>query len=175
LKHTYKALTLTLALSLFTAGCTQNPAMTAFHEEMKGFYESLFAVTSSLNAIDPVSETAASELLVQVDQMEALFQTLAAIEVPDDFEDQFGNIEELADEAAEYMVEASDLYHEVYEDEGIDESVLMTADEYYSRAMKRVNYIAQYLQGHVPEGSNITVIENTDEPDWTGGDLPAQE
>jgi len=72
-------------------------------------------------------------------------------------------------------VEASDLYHEVYEDEGIDESVLMTADEYYSRAMKRVNYIAQYLQGHVPEGSNITVIENTDEPDWTGGDLPAQE
>lgn len=175
MKHKYKVLYLTIVLSLFTSGCAQNPAMAAFHEDMNGFYESLYTVTSSLNAIDPDAETAASELLVQVDQLETLFHDLAAIEVPDDFEDQFGNIEELADEAAEYMVEASDLYHEVYEDDGIDESVLMAADEYYSRAMKRVNYIAQYLQGHVPEGSNITVIENTDEPDWTGGDLPAQE
>ena len=38
--------------------------------------------------------------------------------VPDDYEDQFGNIEELADEAAEYMTEADALYHEAFEDFG---------------------------------------------------------
>ena len=124
-----------------------------------------------MNSIDPASDTAVNQLLSQLDQIDMLFQQLAAIEVPDDFEDQFGNIEELADEAADYMTEADSLYHEAYAEERLDESLLMAADENYSRAMKRVNYIAQLLQGQIPEGDNITVIEADDEPDWTGGDL----
>ena len=124
-----------------------------------------------MNSIDPASDTAVNQLLSQLDQIDMLFQQLAAIEVPDDFEDQFGNIEELADEAADSMTEADSLYHEAYAEERLDESLLMAADENYSRAMKRVNYIAQLLQGQIPEGDNITVIEADDEPDWTGGDL----
>ena len=69
------------------------------------------------------------------------------------------------------MTEAGSLYHEAYEQASLDESLLMAAEENYSRAMKRVNYIAQLLQGQMPEGDNITVIESDDDPDWTGGDL----
>ena len=166
-----KIIPIFLAAVLLFSGCGQNTALTAFHEDMNGFYESLSAAADAIEAIDPASETAVNELLAQLDQMDSLFQSLASIEVPDDYEDQFGNIEELADQASEYMTETGVLYKEAYEQDTPDSSLLLAAEESYSRAMKRVNYIAQLLQGQVPEGENITVIENEDEPDWTGGDL----
>lgn len=171
MKKIHKTLPVIIATAFALTGCGKDAALTAFHEDMNGFYESLYASAGALGAIDPASETAADEMLSQMDQMESIFQELAAIEVPDDYEDQFGNIEELADEAAEYMTEAGALYHEAYEETSLDDSLLMAADENYSRAMKRVNYIAQLLQGRIPEGDNITVIHTDDEPDWTGGDL----
>ena len=164
---------LLLSASVLFAGCAKDAGLTVFHDEMNGFYEALYASANRLNSIDPSGESATQDLLNQLDQIEVLFNGLASIEVPDDYEDQFGNIEELADEAAAYMTEADTLYHEAFEDQRVDESILMAADENYSRAMKRVNYIAQLLQGHIPEGDNITVIQAEDEPDWTGGDLPA--
>lgn len=171
MKIRHKIVPALLLGALLLAGCGKDAALTAFHDDMNGFYESLSAAASALEGIDPSSETAADQLLSQLDQMDVLFQDLAAIEVPADYEDQFGNIEELADEAASYMTEAGSLYHEAYEQASLDESLLMAAEENYSRAMKRVNYIAQLLQGQMPEGDNITVIESDDDPDWTGGDL----
>ena len=175
MRRSYQYVSLLVFLVVSLSGCGKNAALTTFYNDMNGFYESLYAASNTMNAIDPASETAHNELLGQLDQIDGLFQQLASIEVPDDYEDQFGNIEELADEAAEYMTEADSLYHEAYAEERLDESLLMAADENYSRAMKRVNYIAHLLQGKIPEGDNITVIEADDEPDWTGGDLPQSE
>ena len=160
-----------LVMAMLLSGCGEDAALSTFHEDMNGFYESLSTSASALESIDPSSETAQNDLLSLPDQMDAHFKTLAAIEVPDEYEEQFGSIEELSDEASEYMTQASELYHEAYGQDSLDESLLMAADENYARAMKRVNYIAQYLQGQVPEGENITVIPSDDEPDWTGGDL----
>jgi len=159
-----------LLMAVILCGCREDAEMSAFYDHMDSFYESLSQTTSSLEAINPSSETAVDEVLIKLDELEQLFVDLSEINVPEKFEEQFGNVEELADQALEYMQEAKDVYEEAYSAKKPDESMAEAAEEYYSRAMKRVNYIAQFLQGQVPEGADITVVHTEEEPDWTGGE-----
>ena len=69
-----------------------------------------------------------------------------------------GNVDELADDAAAYMEEASRLYRIALEDGGAGGPALNAARENYTRAMEQVNYIAVLLQGRIPEGEGVTVI-----------------
>ncbi len=140
---------------LWLAGCRKDAALTTFHDEMDSFYESLSAATGQLEAIDPASESAADDLLDVLASMDQLFQEMAAISVPE----EFANVEDLADEASLYMTEASALYAEAYADGLYDESIGQAAGENYTRAMKRVNYIAILLQGRIPEDEGVTVVE----------------
>lgn len=153
---------------LLLSGCGSNQELDTFHEEMDDFYDSLSTAVNVLENIDPNSESAVDNLLSQLDDMSALFDELAAIEAPTPFE----NIEGIAAEAAEYMTEANALYHEAYADGGYDDSIGEAAGENYSRAMKRINYIAVLLQGRYPEDENVTIVPESDEPDWNGGEEP---
>lgn len=153
---------------LLLSGCGNNQDLDVFHDEMDDFYDSLSAAVNVLENIDPDSESAVEDMLSQLDTMSSLFDELAAIEAPDPFE----NIEEIADEAAEYMAEASVLYHEAYADGSYDDAIGDAANENYSRAMKRVNYIAILLQGRYPEDENVIIVPESDEPDWNGGEEP---
>ncbi len=155
------------------SGCGSDQAMVAFHDEMDGFYTSLSALVNDLESIDADSDTAVDEMLSDLDEMNVLFEQLAAIEVPAKMEEHFGNVAELADQASEYMAGADQLYHEAYAEGGYDESIAQAAWENYNRAMKRVNYIAILLQGRIPEDDNITVITEENEPDWNGGETAA--
>lgn len=155
------------------SGCGSDPAIDAFHDEMDRFYSSLSESVNGLEAIDTESGAAIEEMLSELDEMNVLFEQLAAIEVPDKLEEHFGNVAELADQAWEYMAEADRLYHEVYANDSYDQSVADAAWENYNRAMKRVNYIAILLQGRIPEDDNITVITQENEPDWNGGETAA--
>lgn len=157
--------------ALLLAGCGENPDLTIFHDEMDDFYHSLSISVDALENIDPSSETAVSEMLTQLDTMTTLFDGLASIEVPELFE----NVEEPADEAAEYMAQADALYHEAYADGGYDEAIAQAAIENYSRAMQRVNYIAILLQRRYPDDENVTVVSEPDEPDWNGGEPQVSE
>ncbi len=151
---------------LLLAGCGGgNQELDTFHDEMDGFYDSLSTAVVTLENIDPQSDTAVTDMLAQLDSMEVLFDSLAAMEYPDPFE----NIQDTAIEASEYMGEAARLYHEAYA-EGYDDAIAEAAGENYSRAMKRINYVAILLQGRYPEDDNVIVVSEPDEPDWTGGE-----
>lgn len=148
-------LLLSLFLSLIT-GCDKDKKLSAFEENMTTFKDNITGISETMDAIDPQSENAVFELISCLDSMNEEFQFLAEIEVPN----KFASIESLADEAATYMSEANALYHQYY-DEGTtyDETVKETAEENYSRAMKRITYISELLQGKIPEDADISVTE----------------
>lgn len=156
---------------LFLAGCGDDPKLTQFHSEMDGFYEFLSASVNVLENIDPASESAVDDMIAQLDSLSLLFEELANIEVPEEFE----NIEELADEASEYMTEADLLYREAYAENGYDDAVAEAAVENYNRAMKRINYIAILLQGRYPEGEDVIIVTEEETVNWDGGEeAPAE-
>lgn len=160
-------LILTVCL-LLLSGCGGNQQLDTFHDEMDSFYDSLSATVNILENIDPLSETAVDDMLTQLDDMTVLFSGLAAMEYPE----PFANIQDTAISAAEYMSEADRLYHEAYAEE-YDSALAEAAGENYSRAMKRINYIAILLQGRYPEDENVIIVSEPDEPDWTGGETAA--
>ena len=90
--------------------------------------------------------------------MSVQFEKLAELEVPE----EFISIEELADDASDYMNEAVRLYSEAYEEDYVSDSLIQAAIENYDSAMKRINYIAILLQGEIPEGATIVEGEGNE-------------
>lgn len=147
-----------LMLTIFLLpGCgKKDEALDTYKANMDAFYEILVQRSDNINNIDTTeSDKAIEELLENLDALETLFDSLAELEVPS----HFGSAEELADDAADYMKEAVALYHKAYEgdEEGIDQDAMDAAYENYTRAMKRIEYIADILKGEIPEGDDIIV------------------
>ena len=155
-------LALFLCMSMIT-GCGEKEELTTFKEEMKDFYTEVSAIESSINAIDEQAEDAVSALLIQLEQMSTQFQQLAELEVPE----EFISVEDLADDAADYMYEAVRLYGEAYEEDYVSDSLIQAAAENYESAMKRINYIAVLLQGEIPEGATVIEEEGTEFEPYT--------
>lgn len=144
---------LCLGMLLFT-GCGEREELTVFKENMNSFYEEVSAIESNIQNIDENSEDAVTTLLINMEQMAVQFQQLSELEVPT----EFISVEDLADDAYEYMAEAVRLYEEAYEEDYVSDPLIQAASENYSSAMRRINYIALLLQGEIPEGA--TVIED---------------
>jgi hypothetical protein len=119
---------------------------------MTKFYDELSKYDSEINAIDPESATAKSDLLDVLDEMEGSYNRMAALEIPD----EISGIAEISVEAAEYMEKANEIYHMAYDNE-FDEDSEMLASQYYQRANDRALIILQVLHGEVPEGEGISV------------------
>ena len=148
-----------LLVSMFVfTGCGEKEELTAFENDMKNFYDEVSAIESAISQIDASSETAVDNLLVNMEEMAACFQTLANIEVPM----EFISIEELADDASAYMDEAVRLYSEAYEEDYVSDALVQAATENYESAMKRINYIAVLLQGEIPEGATVVEGDGTE-------------
>lgn len=155
-KHT---LIISLLLSMiFLTGCGEKEELTTFKEEMNHFYTEVSSIESAINSIDEQSENAVSTLLINLEQMSVQFQQLAELEVPE----EFISIEELADDAADYMYEAVRLYGEAYEEDYVSDSLIQAAAENYESAMKRINYIAVLLQGEIPEDAIVVEEDGTE-------------
>lgn len=152
----FKRYTLIVSLLLcmvFLAGCGEKEELTIFKEEMNQFYEEVSSIESNIASIDESSEDAVEILLGYLEQMSVQFQQLAEMDVPP----EFISIEDLADDAYDYMKEAVRLYEEAYEEDYISDPLIQAASENYASAMRRINYIALLLQGEIPEGA--TVVE----------------
>lgn len=134
---------------LVLTACGEDKKLTVFKENMDQFYTEISAIEESISSIDEQSEDAVASLLIQMEQMAEQFQRLADMEVPE----EFISVEELADDAADYMGEAVRLYEEAYEEDYVSDSLIQAAADNYASAMKRVNYIAYLLQDKIPEGS----------------------
>ena len=112
-------------LLMISAGCGQKDDLEAYKTNMNQFFENMKIFDSSINSIDPQSETAPSELLTLLDSMEKSFTQMASLEVPDGFP----GVEQLADEASEYMTEAVSCYHQAFEGESYDAAMADVAKQ----------------------------------------------
>lgn len=153
MRKKYMLMIAAFACMLVFTGCGEKEELTVFKEQMSDFYTEVSALETEIASIDEGSENAVSTLLINLEQMNSLFQQLAELSVPA----EFISVEDLAEDAASYMHEAARLYGEAYEEDYVSDSLIQAATENYESAMKRINYIAVILQGEIPEGA--TVIE----------------
>ena len=122
-----------LAISMILCGCGEDPELTKFKKDFEDFCINLSALDTSINNIDAQSETATDELLKYIDQLEDEFADLAEM----DFPEEFDYLEEVADQASEYMTEAANSYHTAYEGDSFQENYSDYAYKNYKRAYKR--------------------------------------
>ncbi len=143
-----------MAVSMLS-GCGKkatDPALEEYKASMTQFYDQLTFYDNSINAIDPESDGAKTELLGYLDQMNETYKTMAAATIPD----EFSGISDIALEAADYMDKANEFYHQAYDNEFDNDSEALAA-QYYQRANNRALVILQVLHGEVPEGEGISV------------------
>ena len=158
-----------IAAMLFTlslVGCKRDAALDTYKENMEEYFSEAARLNGEMNAIDISEaengeelEAAYSQLLGYMDELNTLTAQMAEYEVPEQFE----LTESLADEAAENMQSAVELYHRLYEEEEYSEGVADAAFEYYERANKRIEYIRAILQGNIPEELEIVYEDETQE------------
>lgn len=153
-------LAVVLAALPFLSGCGKSGELDDYYAAMDAFAVQADQDFEALSQVDPDSATAVEDLLMAMDQLAASFETLAGIPVPR----QFSTLENLADEASSYMTEAASLYREAYADGQYAENVAATAQENYDRAVKRMEYISQILQGEMPTDDSITITTENDAP-----------
>ena len=146
-----------MSMLVFT-GCGEKEELTVYEENMKNFYAEISEIENAIAEIDESSENAVNTLLINMEEMAACFQTLANMDVPE----EFISIEELADDASAYMDEAVRLYSEAYEEDYVSDALVQAATENYESAMKRINYIAVLLQGEIPEGATVVEGDGTE-------------
>ncbi len=153
---------LSLLFVLCVTGCGKDKKLTEYEEKMSDFFSNISELNDNMNAIDTTDPVAAQkELLTYLDALEDEFNSLASLEVPK----EFASVESLADEAAENMTNAVATYHQVFESDSYDAALADVADEYYSRANIRLQYIISILHGELPEGDNVTITTENDTPD----------
>ncbi len=142
-----------LCLCFFTA-CS-NPELEQYNNDMSLFCENMSGLKESMEAIDTNSDSSTDEMLSLLNDMEAEFKFLSEMNVPK----EFASNKELGYEAYEYMKAAVRMYTDYYSGSEPNDSILDAANENYSRAMKRVNYISLLLQGEMPTDDDISVTE----------------
>lgn len=152
-----------LTASILTA-CGQDPAITAFKEDIDTFCTTISEIDTSINNIDAESENAASELLEYLDDLEISFQEFAELNFPEEFD----YLENIADESSSYMTEAVKTYHDVYSSGHYDTNKADYAKENYSRAYKRVQIIITFLHGEEPEDIDLTIVSGEEESAFNG-------
>lgn len=146
-KHKLKGkFLLPAVILLILTGCGKNEELEIYKANMDQFFENIRIIDSSINAIDPNSETSTAELLSLLDSMDTSFAQMAALEVPEGFP----GVDELADDASAYMSEAVSYYHQVYEGE-FDAAVADAAYQNYEQANIRFQYIVSIIHGNIPE------------------------
>lgn len=141
-----------LAAVLLTA-CGEDSALTRFRKSIDDFCTKISEIDTSINNIDAESETAASDLLAYLDDLDLVFQSFSEL----DFPEEFDYLEELADESSEYMTEAVKSYHEAFGNTSFDEQTAEYARQNYSRAYKRVQIIISFLHGEEPLDPDLTI------------------
>lgn len=161
-------------LLLFLTGCNkQDPVLENYKANMNQFFENIRVFDSSIDAIDPESDTAAAQLLSLLDAMDTSFAQMASLEVPE----SFPGVSELAQEASSYMTEAVSYFHQAYEGDSFDAVLEDVARQNYERANLRLQYIVSILHGDIPEEIYI-YDDETESEDGTGAsdgtDAPAE-
>jgi hypothetical protein len=141
-------LTLITSVMLIMIGCSNEDPFTVYQRNMESYLTQITYYNDAINAIDPESDNAVAELLQNLTGIAETIREMARFDVPP----SFPGVAELADQADELMVEALQLFHEAFAGDFYDDNIGNAANEYYQRANLRLRYIAEILQGNMPEG-----------------------
>lgn len=136
---------------ILMTGCGKDPELTRFKTNFDNFCTNVSTLDASINNIDPNADNSVNKLLKYIRQMDEQFNAMANLDFPEDFD----YLEDLADEAAEYMTEAADAYDKAFSDEGYDEAMNEYAYKNYKRAYKRLQIILIYLHGEEPTEADL--------------------
>ena len=131
-KRKFKIVDVVFCMSFFMVltimtGCGKkgDSALSAYKASMSEFYDKLAQYDSSINSINPDSDSAKEELLGYLDEMNEAYKAMGDLEVPN----EFSGIAEIASEAKDYMQMANECYHKAYDNE-FDEESLSLASQY---------------------------------------------
>ena len=144
--------TAALILVMLTA-CGEDPELADFRRNIDVFCTKVSEIDTSINSIDAQSDSATSELLSYLDELDLAFQSFADL----DFPEEFDYLEELADESSKYMTEAVSSYHTAYGNDAYDQYAAEYAKQNYSRAYKRVQIIITFLHGEEPDDADLKI------------------
>lgn len=143
-------ITLLLTLSLTFSACGRNTEeIVAFQNKLNTVVLKMENLNSKLNAIDPTATDAVENTIEDLATLNEAFKELAGIQVTDE---NHLYITELADEGADYMAHAYELFQKAYTKTSFDEDNAALAYQYLERATKRVRVIVTMLHGEIPEG-----------------------
>lgn len=169
-KHKVKVkLFLLSTLAFILTACGKNDELENYKANMNQFFENIRIIDSSINAIDPNSETSTAELLALLDSMDTSFAQMAALEVPEGFP----GVDELASDASAYMSEAVSYYHQAYDGE-YDAAYESVAYQNYEQANIRFQYIVSIIHGNIPE-EIFTYDDGEETEDVENGDVGDEE
>lgn len=152
MKNKVRLLITGFLLSVILTACGEDPELTQFRNSIESFCTEISQIDTAINSIDASSENAVTELLSCLDDLEDAFQEFAEL----DFPEEFDYLEEIADQAGDYMTTAVSSYHEAYGD-FYDEYTAAYASENYSRAYKRIQIIITFLHGETPEDVDLQI------------------
>ncbi len=140
-----------LMIALLLTGCGEDPELARFKVNFENFCINLSTLDTAINNIDVKSDKASDQLISYIDQMDQQFQALASL----DFPEKFKYLEELSDEASDYMSKAAEAYTKAYANDTFDESMNDYAYKNYKRAYKRIQLILIYLHGEEPQDEDL--------------------
>lgn len=148
----YKSVLLLIAMLAFCqlAACGKaktDQELVGFLSNMDTFYQKISEKNKAINAISPSDSDSSTQLLTVLDEMKEDFIWLDSIPVPE----EYGAVDQFANEAMQYMNEAVKLYHQAFAGDSNYENILVAAKENYRRANLRVSYMSDILQGKEPE------------------------
>ena len=146
-----------LCIALLSS-CGKDPKLEAFKSDIDNFCNNLVRINEEINGIDPEKTNAPTELLAKLDELNGHFESFANY----DFPEEFDYLEDLADEALEYMNTAVTSYHDAYSNGSYNEYTAEYAYQNYERAYKRIRIILDFIQGEEPEGDDISIQYTTE-------------
>ena len=152
-------LSLTTCLTLM-AGCgssEENKELSEYKDSMESFFSTLEEIDTEINEIDPEADDSLESLYTEFDKLIETYSDLAALTAPTEgAPETFAYIDDLADQAYDYMVQADDYLNQSFDESSYNETTLNAALECYDRANKRVGYIIDLLHGELPQDETIT-------------------
>ena len=127
---------------LTLAGCgKKDKELAEYKTKVETFYDTVFESSQKINEITATDDAAKTEMLAELDNINAAFQEFAEVTAPK----EFSNVDESADAAAAAMNEANSLYHEFLAKEDYDEALALNAKAKYSEAITYVNEMGAML------------------------------
>ena len=140
-----------LVLGACAAPEKDTAALTDFRNTVDSFCETISSLDTDINASGEAENT--EKVLSDLDSLKQAFSDFAQVDFPSDYD----YLENLADEASDYMNTAVDSYRQAFEAETKEalEAKYDYAKENYSRAYKRIKVIVSFLNGETSEDATV--------------------